>query len=97
MKKIVVDPERCIRCGACVSICDEVFDFSEEGFAITKEENNILDKMEENVKDDALDALEGCPTGAIKEIEENKNIKDDAFEGCQTDNTKEIKEDEKKD
>jgi len=69
MKKIVVDPERCIRCGACVSICDEVFDFSDEGYAISKDENNILDEMDENIKDDALDALEGCPTSAIKEVE----------------------------
>jgi len=69
MKKIVVDPERCIRCGACVSICDEVFDFSDEGYAISKDENNILDEMDENIKVDALDALEGCPTSAIKEVE----------------------------
>lgn len=69
MKKIIVDPDRCIRCGACVSMCDSVFQFSDEGYAETKEENNILDEMEENVKDDALDALEGCPTGAIKEEE----------------------------
>lgn len=76
MKKIVVDPDRCIRCGACVSICDEVFDFSDEGYAISKDENNILDNMEENIKDDALDALEGCPTSAIKEVEveENKEV-----------------------
>lgn len=72
MKKIIVDPDRCIRCGACVSMCDNVFQFSDEGYAETKEENNILDEMEENVKDDALDALEGCPTGAIKEVEEEE-------------------------
>lgn len=70
MKKIIVDGDRCIRCGACVSMCDEVFEFSDEGFATTKEENNILDNMEESVKDDALDALEGCPTAAIQEVEE---------------------------
>ena len=72
MKKIVVEPERCIRCGACVSMCGEVFDFSDEGYAVTKEENNILDKMDENIKDDALDALEGCPTSAIVEIDEEE-------------------------
>lgn len=69
MKKIVVDPDRCIRCGACVSICDKVFDFSDDGPAMSKEENNILDEMDEKVKDDALDALEGCPTSAIQEVE----------------------------
>ena len=42
MKKIIVDPDRCIRCGACVSMCDSVFQFSDEGYAETKEENNIF-------------------------------------------------------
>lgn len=69
MKKIIVDPDRCIRCGACVSMCEEVFQFSSEGYAESKEENNILDTMDEKVKDDALDALEGCPTSAIREVE----------------------------
>lgn len=72
MKKIVVDENKCICCGACCSICSEVFEFSDEGHAETKEDNNILDNMSEDVKDDALDALEGCPTSAIKEIEIEK-------------------------
>lgn len=72
MKKIVVDDELCIRCGACVSICDKVFQFSEEGYAETKEEENIIENMDEEVKEDALDALEGCPTGAIKEVDDEE-------------------------
>jgi ferredoxin len=51
MKKIVVNPDKCICCGACVSMCSDVFDFSDE------------------VKEEALDALEGCPVGAIEEVE----------------------------
>lgn len=75
MKKIVVDDELCIRCGACVSICDKVFQFSEEGHAETKEEENIIENMDEEVKEDALDALEGCPTGAIKEVDDEEEAK----------------------
>lgn len=69
MKKIIVDEDVCIRCGACVSMCDKVFEFAEEGFAQAKENENIIDEMDEQTKEDALDALEGCPTSAIKEIE----------------------------
>jgi ferredoxin len=69
MKKIVVNPDKCICCGACVSMCSNVFDFSDEGYATTKEEANVLDTMEDEVKEEALDALEGCPVGAIEEVE----------------------------
>ncbi len=75
MKKIIVDNDLCIRCGACVGICDKVFEFSDDDDIVkSKEGNNILDEMDEQTKDDALDALEGCPVGAIKEIEEDKEV-----------------------
>lgn len=76
MKKIVVDADKCFGCGACVSICNKVFDFSDDGVAFTKENENIIDNMDEDVKDEALDALEGCPASAIKEEEI-----DDSLEG----------------
>jgi len=69
MKKIIVDNDLCIGCGACVGICDKVFEFSDEGIAQSKEDINIIDEMDEETKDDALDALEGCPVSAIKEVE----------------------------
>lgn len=31
MKKIIVDDEKCIGCGACVAIDSEHFDFNEDG------------------------------------------------------------------
>lgn len=68
MKKIKVIEEKCIGCGACVATCPDVFDFDDEGYAKTiNEDFNLLD---EETKENAIDAKEGCPTDAI-EIEDN--------------------------
>lgn len=69
MKKIKVDQEKCISCGACTAIANEVFAFNDEGYAETNKEKNILDNMDENLKNDCIDALEGCPVDAIYEEE----------------------------
>ncbi len=69
--KIKVNKDLCIGCGACQAICPEVFEFSDEGYAVTKEDNNELETLENDVKEEAVDALEGCPTGAIFKEEEN--------------------------
>lgn len=66
--KFKVDENACIGCGACYSICEEVFDFSSEGFAIAKDEE-ITDK---EVIEKAIDAMEGCPTEAISKEETQK-------------------------
>lgn len=55
-----VNKDKCIGCGACVGTCSIVFDFSDEGFAIVKQQPN------ENNLDKAMEALENCPTGAIE-------------------------------
>lgn len=65
--KIKVNQELCIGCGACQAICPSVFEFNDEGLAEAKEDMNTLEKMDEEVKEEATDALEGCPTGAIFE------------------------------
>lgn len=66
MAKLIVDDNACIGCGACVGVCNEVFEFSDEGTAQVKEEKQDIDSLSEEVKNDAMDALEGCPTSAIK-------------------------------
>lgn len=66
--KFKVDENACIGCGACCSICEEVFDFSSEGFAIAKDEE-ITDK---EVIEKATSAMEGCPTEAISKEETQK-------------------------
>ena len=65
MEKIKVDQEKCIGCGACTAIASEVFSFNDDGLAEANKEKNILDNMEEEVKNDCIDALEGCPVNAI--------------------------------
>jgi len=57
MVKIKVDQEKCIGCGACVSICPKSFEMF-EGKAREKKadvKNATCEK----------DAAEGCPVGAI--------------------------------
>ena len=81
MKKIIVN-SNCIGCGACTSFCD-VFKFNDEGLATADENKNIIDNMDEETKENAMDALENCPVSAIEIIDEelattdeNKNIID---------------------
>ena len=61
--KFKVDDASCIGCGACASICEEVFEITDDGYAKAKDEE-ITD---EYVKERAVEAKENCPTEAIKE------------------------------
>ena len=69
MKKIKVNQDSCISCGSCVAICGEVFEFNDDMKAESNEDSNILDTMDEKIKEDAIDAMEGCPVSAIYEEE----------------------------
>lgn len=62
MKKLYVDQDVCIGCGACVAIASDTFEFNDDGLAQVKKEFN-----NEELSEEEIDALEGCPTGAIKE------------------------------
>lgn len=68
--KFEVDKDACICCGACAAICEDVFEISDEGFAVAKNKE-ITD---EKIKNDAISAMEGCPTSAIHEKKDNKGI-----------------------
>lgn len=73
MERVKVNQEVCIGCGACTAIASDVFSFNDDGLAETNDENNTIDKMDEELKNDVIDALEGCPTNAIyKEQEEQE-------------------------
>lgn len=65
--KVVVNQGNCIGCGACESICPEVFQINDEGLSsvIGKEED--FTSHEEEIRD----AVDSCPTGAIEEQAEN--------------------------
>ncbi len=62
--KVKVIEENCIGCGACQSICPEVFEVDGVSQVIKSE---ITDAEE---KEAVVDAIESCPTSAIEEIKE---------------------------
>lgn len=65
MKKVKVLKDVCIGCGACQAICGEVYEIGDDRLAEV-----IVEEVPENVEEDAMDALENCPTAAIVEVEE---------------------------
>ena len=84
--KICVKDERCIGCGSCVSVTDEViFDFNDEGKAYAKVEEIEKEEDIEMVKT----AMEYCPTDAIVEVKDNENtsINENAVEIVNKENT----------
>lgn len=62
--KVKVDKSLCIGCGACQSIEPSVFSLEDDGLATA-----IDSEIKEEVKENVIDAKEGCPTSAISEIE----------------------------
>lgn len=57
---ISIDKNKCIGCGACASVCESVFEMSDDGKAHVKkgkEKSKILCVKE---------AAESCPVDAIK-------------------------------
>lgn len=60
--KVKVNKEKCIGCGQCVSICEDVYDFDDDNLAKV-----IQSPVEEKNEDKAMAALENCPTSAIEE------------------------------
>lgn len=61
--KLKVNEDMCIGCGACKSICPDVFEVDENGAKV------IVDEISSDLEADAMDAKEGCPVGAIEDIE----------------------------
>ena len=65
--KIRVNQEACIGCGACCAIAEDLFELNLEGLSVT-----LVDEVSEEQKEDCIDAMESCPTGAIEEVKEDK-------------------------
>ena len=55
--EIKINKEKCIGCGACVSICPEVFEMKEGKAEV---------KTEKTDKECAKEAAESCPAEAIE-------------------------------
>ena len=60
-----VNKDLCIGCGACQAVCPEVFEIEDDGLATV-----VVNEIPEDVKEDAIDAKEGCPTDAIEDTKE---------------------------
>ena len=71
MKKVKVLKDVCIGCGACQAICSEVYEIGDDGLAEV-----IVEEVPENVEEEAMDALENCPTAAIVEVDENEEAEE---------------------
>lgn len=63
MKKIIVDKNKCIGCGACEGFEPDVFELNDEGFADTIKNN--YDELDDSAKENVDDAIDNCPTSAI--------------------------------
>lgn len=61
--KLKVNKDRCISCGMCVSICESVFDFDDDGKAKV-----IVNEIPEDDLENAEAAKDGCPGEAIEEV-----------------------------
>lgn len=65
MKKVTVNKDTCIGCGACVSISPKYFEFTDDGYS--KAIKEVVEKEDEAEVEDAAGA---CPVSAI-EIKED--------------------------
>lgn len=70
--KFKVDKDSCIGCGACQAICEEVFEITDDGYATAKD----VEVKDEDVKENAISAMEGCPTSAIIKVKD-EDVKED--------------------
>lgn len=61
--KLNVNKDLCIGCGACQAVAPDIFEIEDDGLATV-----IVDEIKEDIKEDAIDAKEGCPTNAIEEV-----------------------------
>ena len=55
-----VNQDKCIGCGQCVSICEDVFNFNDDGLAEV-----IETPVKEEHIEDATNAKSPCPTATV--------------------------------
>lgn len=73
MKKLNVNSDICIGCGACVAIDPEHFDFNDDGLSEVISNENIDGE-------NTVNAIESCPVSAISI--ENGGCSEDCHCGC---------------
>jgi len=62
--RIVVDKEKCLRSGQCMYFHPKLFEEGEDGYPI-----EYAEPVPAELKEEAEDAADICPSGAIKLIE----------------------------
>lgn len=75
MKKIKVNSESCIGCGACVAIDPEHFAFNDEGLSHSISQENVE-------SEELANAIDSCPTCAIGLVEEDDTKACECGETC---------------
>lgn len=60
MMKAFVDQDLCIGCGVCESECPEIFEMTDDGVAVAKDQ-----EIAEAILDQAKEAQNQCPVEAI--------------------------------
>ena len=76
MKKLNVNKEACIGCGACIAIDPEHFDFGDDNYSEVISDENID-------SDSAHNAISSCPTNAISYVDCEKENDDCGCSECE--------------
>lgn len=58
--KVTVDDDRCRGHGVCCSLCPEVFDLTDAGYAAV-----LTSEVPQDLEEAVLTAVDGCPERAI--------------------------------
>ncbi len=74
--KIIHEREKCIGCGACVALCPEIFEMTEDGKASLKKgkKNEVTGNFEKELAglSCSQEAVDACPVEIIRIITEEK-------------------------
>ncbi len=60
--RVVVDEDRCAGHGMCLTLCPEVFEMTDDGWAVARDGN-----VPAELEDAAREAVANCPEHAISE------------------------------
>lgn len=64
-RKIIVNEDLCIGCGACAACCPEAFEIGDDF---------VAKAIDDNITENVIIAAENCPTDAIElDLEEKEN------------------------
>ena len=62
--KVTVDEDRCAGHGMCLTLCPDVFEMTDDGWAVADPED-----VPAGLEGAAKDAIDNCPEQAIREID----------------------------